>query len=230
MTRDHDVDARIELGEDGADIAAHVAKYVSAAQAFAARKIGIVTGKASLMAQGQMIADSQLFAARTAGAQIAFMNPGGVRAPLNTAVDGTVTFADIYKVQPFSNQVVTITLKGAQVLSMLEQAVGDSGEIRPLYVSQGLIYRYDSRRPKGSRLVSATLNGKPIDPGADYRVAVSDFLRGGGDGFTQLKTGTNPVPGPLDIEAMEAWIKAAPTRALPEEPRAIDVAQQLQTK
>jgi 5'-nucleotidase len=207
-----------------ADIAAHVAKYAAAAMAFSNRAIGKISGTGSKLVQGQLIADSQLAAGRSAGAQIAFMNTGGVRAPLNPAADGTVTFGDLYRVQPFGNQVMTVTLKGAQVLSIIEQSLSDDGDVRAIFLSQGMAVRYDSRRPKGSRLISATLDGRPIDPASNYRVSVSDFLLGGGDGFTQLKTGTNPVPGPLDIEAMEAWIKTVPTRALPEQPRAIDIA------
>lgn len=206
------------------DIAAHVAKYAAATMAFSNRAIGKISGTGSKLVQGQLIADSQLAAGRSAGAQIAFMNTGGVRAPLNPAADGTVTFGDLYRVQPFGNQVMTVTLKGAQVLSIIEQSLSDDGDVRAIFLSQGMAVRYDSRRPKGSRLISATLDGRPIDPASNYRVSVSDFLLGGGDGFTQLKTGTNPVPGPLDIEAMEAWIKTVPTRALPEQPRAIDIA------
>lgn len=207
-----------------ADVAATVATYAAAAHDFSARPIGAVSAAGNKTAQGQLIADAQLAAGKPAGAQIAFMNNGGVRAPLNVGSGGTVTFGDIYRVQPFGNQVMTVTLKGAAVLSILEQSVGGSSEDGSLYVSQGMAVRFDSRRPKGSRLVSATLNGKPIDPGADYRVAVSDFLLGGGDGFRQLAAGTDRVPGPLDIEAMEAWIKAVPVRTVPEQPRVVDLA------
>ena len=60
-----------------------------------------------------------------------------------------------------------------------------------------------------------TLDGRAIDPTATYRVAISTFLGDGGDGFTVLKTGTNPVNGPLDLEALEAYFKAHPAPVAP---------------
>ncbi|HSQ73869.1 MAG TPA: bifunctional metallophosphatase/5'-nucleotidase, partial [Rubrivivax sp.] len=65
---------------------------------------------------GQVIADAQLAATRDAGAQLAFMNPGGVRGTLALPADGLLRYEDLFAVQPFANALVTITLSGAQVL------------------------------------------------------------------------------------------------------------------
>jgi 5'-nucleotidase len=53
-----------------------------------------------------LIADAQLAATRESGAQIAFMNSGGLRADLVPAADGSVSFGAIYAVQPFGNTMV----------------------------------------------------------------------------------------------------------------------------
>ena len=63
------------------------------------------------------------------------------------------------------------------------------------------------------------LDGRPIAPAADYRVAVSDFLSNGGDGFSVFTQQRDKVRGAVDIDALEAWIKAVPLRAVPTERR-----------
>ncbi len=102
-----------------------------------------------------LIADAQL-AATTApgdgGAQIALMNPGGVRADLTYAQisggeqPGEVTYGEAFAVQPFGNLLVTMDLTGAQIERLLEQ---QSIEGRPggrdvliFGVSQGFAFTY----------------------------------------------------------------------------------------
>ena len=51
------------------------------------------------------------------------------------------------------------------------------------------------------------LNGKPIDPAADYRITVNNFLASGGDNFTILAEGRDAVDAGLDLDALEAWLK-----------------------
>ena len=79
---------------------------------------------------GNLIADAQLAATSAAangGAQIAFMNPGGVRADLDYEQisggeqPGQVTYGEAFSVQPFGNTLVTMDLTGAQIEQLLEQ-------------------------------------------------------------------------------------------------------------
>ncbi|MGK5679743.1 ExeM/NucH family extracellular endonuclease [Actinoplanes sp. URMC 104] len=150
---------------------------------------------------GNFIADVQLdqtSAAGRGGAQIAFMNPGGLRADLLFRTDGTVTYADAFAVQPFANDVVTQSLTGAQIKQVLEEQWQPAGASRPvlhLGVSKGLTYSYDASQPQGSRIIASTLklNGVVIDPTATYRVTSNSFLAAGGDNFTTLGKGTNRV-------------------------------------
>ena len=165
---------------------------------------------------GQVIADAQLAATRDAGAQIAFMNPGGIRAALGMPADGLVRYEDLFSIQPFYNNLVTMTLTGSQVLTLLEQQWhskpdGETGG-RVMLVSQGFSYTWDSTRPVNQRVVpgSARLNGQAIDPLGNYRVTCNAFMASGGDSFLMLKQGTDRATGIMDVDALELYVKANP--------------------
>ncbi|GAC1371950.1 MAG: bifunctional metallophosphatase/5'-nucleotidase [Aquirhabdus sp.] len=157
---------------------------------------------------GNTIADSQLEASKGNGAQFALMNPGGVRADLNAAADGSVTFGQIFTVQPFGNIVMTISLTGAQIKDVIEQQWSGTNAANPriLYPSEGLSYSYKSSGslPRASNIM---IQGKPIVDNQSYRVTVNNFLADGGDGFTGLQKGTNRVGAGQDIDAFEAYIR-----------------------
>ena len=149
---------------------------------------------------GQIIADAQLAATRSeqdGGAVIAFTNPGGIRTSLQRSADGAVTFADIFAVQPFGNSLVTLTLTGAQIKTLLEQQWLNQPKPRILQVSKGFSYTWDDRRPTGDFVAAEgiTLNGRAIDPAARYRVTVNAFLADGGDGFVVLEGGRRAPRG-----------------------------------
>jgi 5'-nucleotidase len=200
-------------------IAAYVATYVAAAAEVANRPVGRISGTATRgrpeSALGNLVADAQLAATRGAGAQLALMNPGGVRSDLVSREDGTVTFGDIYAVQPFGNTLVTMTFTGAQLLAILEQQFANPNEPNVFAVSQGFTMTLDPARPAGQRVVAAALDGKPIDPQARYRVTLNNFVASGGDGFSAFAAGTDPKVGPLDLESMEAYLRAAPVVQIP---------------
>jgi 5'-nucleotidase len=162
---------------------------------------------------GDIIADAQLAATRSTesgGAVIAFTNPGGVRADITRREDGAVTYADIFSSQPFRNQLVTLTLTGKQIKDMLEQQWQDPKRPRILQVSHGFFYAWNAGKGDGERIVAGkmALNGQPIDPDADYRVTVNNFLALGGDGFTALKQGTAAQFGVYDVDALHGYFRA----------------------
>lgn len=163
------------------------------------------------MVLGEVIADAQLAAAaRTdmGGAQIAFMNNGGVRADILKRDDGTVTFGDLFAVQPFGNRLLTLTLTGAQIKRLLEQQLSGPSANPTLQVSKGFFYSFSPTRPVGDRVQRMTLNGTNIEPSRTYRVGVTDFLAGGADGLTVLRDGKAPQLAMPDIEALEAYFHA----------------------
>jgi 5'-nucleotidase len=152
-----------------------------------------------------LIADAQVWATSANGAQIAFMNPGGVRANLIYASspagegDGVVTFAEAFAVQPFGNTLITYAMTGAQIISVLQQQCQPAGASRPflhLGVSEGFTYDLSTTIAAGvctSVSVSdVRLNGVPLAPAGTYNVTVNNFLADGGDNFTTFGAVTSP--------------------------------------
>ncbi|HEY9191833.1 MAG TPA: bifunctional metallophosphatase/5'-nucleotidase [Methyloversatilis sp.] len=183
---------------------------------------------------GFVIADSQLAATSKPGfgdAVVAFMNPGGVRNPGFTYPqssanegDGNVTYGEAFTVQPFGNSLVTMTLTGQQIKNVLEQqfrGCGTQNGNRIMQPSATLSYSFTP--PAGWSNANTTLlntacnwvdansimiNGVVVDPSASYRVTVNNFMATGGDNYTEFKQGTNLLGGAVDIDALEAYLKA----------------------
>jgi len=210
-----------------ADVQALIDKYDALSAPLANRVIGTITADitrtnnaAGESALGDVIADAQLAATAPVGfgeAIVAFMNPGGIRANLTFAssgpeADGEVTFGEAFTVQPFGNSLVTMTLTGAQIDTLLEQQFDNPGvgSNRILQPSQGFTYEWSLSAPTGDKVdpASIEIGGVPIDPGAEYRVTVNSFLADGGDNFAVLPEGTNRLGGDLDSDALEAYFAA----------------------
>ena len=163
-------------------------------------------------ALGDLIADAQLAAMRDLGAQVALMNPGGVRADLAYAAsgsegDGVVTYGEAFTVQPFNNVLGVVSLTGAQIDALLEQQWTDAGE-KILQPSANLHFTINRANPVGDRVSDITIDGVPIDEAATYKVAANNFLLGGGDGFTVFTEGTDQVLGPIDLDALVAYFES----------------------
>ncbi len=170
-----------------------------------------------------VIADAQLAATSApgnGGAQIALMNPGGVRADLTYdqisggEQPGQVTYGEAFVVQPFGNLLVTMDLTGAQLHDLLEQqaVLGRPGgrDVLIFGVSQGFAFTYNPAGAFGDRIdpASISLNGTVIDPAATYRIVTNNFLADGGDAFTVFRQGTNRVGGGDDLEALTDYLGA----------------------
>jgi 5'-nucleotidase len=195
-----------------------LAAYDKVAAPIANRRAGSVTATLSRTPNmttgesvlGDIVADAQLAATRaeaSGGAVAAFTNPGGIRTDIARKDDGAVSYADIFASQPFRNQLVTLTLTGAQIKAMLEQQWLDPSRPRILQVSGGFSYAWTMAKPYGEHVVAAsmTLNGEAIEPTRTYRVTVNNYLALGGDGFTALKDGTAPQFGVYDVDALFAY-------------------------
>ncbi|MET8885415.1 bifunctional metallophosphatase/5'-nucleotidase [Streptomyces rubiginosohelvolus] len=183
---------------------------------------------------GNVIADAQLEGLAPAdkgGAEVAFMNPGGIRADLvhkasGSEGDGVVTYGEAFTVQPFTNMMNVVDLTGAQLVTALQQQVSGPNEASPkiLQVSKGLTYTLDLTKSGADRVVAGTikLNGEAIDPARTYRVAMNEFLAGGGDGFPALGEGTNKLVGASDLDLFNAYLAAHSTATAPLAPPATD--------
>lgn len=141
---------------------------------------------------------------------VAFMNPGGIRADIINA-DGQVTYQEAASVLPFANTLTSATMTGADLKVVLEQQWQPAGSSRPylqLGISDGLTYTYDAAQPAGYRITSVTIDGKPLDLAATYQVVAPNFLTGGGDNFTAFKrASTVEDTGLIDLESFVNWIK-----------------------
>ena len=214
-----------------------IAKYNTLVAPLANRIVASITADLTLvansageLAMGEVIADAQLEATTDpalGAAEISFMNPGGIRADLLVSkisggeALGQVTHEEAFTVQPFGNNLATLTMTGAQIETLLESQfrAQPDGTVKAviLQVSQGFTYAWDSTKPAGDRIdpASIRLNGVTILPTQQVRVTVSNFLATGGDGFTTFISGTDLLGGAIDLDSFEAYLQAHSPLAAP---------------
>ncbi|NYV74595.1 bifunctional UDP-sugar hydrolase/5'-nucleotidase [Streptomyces sp. UH6] len=219
------------------DISTLIKRWRTLSEPVANRPIGYITGDISKTGTesplGDLIADAQLHHARGIDPDTAFalMNPGGVRADLTYAAsgeegDGVVTYGEGFTVQPFSNTVNLADLTGADIVAALQQQVSGGNAAAPkiLQVSEGLTYTLDMTKTGADRVVadSIRIQGQPVDLTATYRVAMNNFLAGGGDNFPALAKGTDPVVGSDDLTAFADYLTATSSPSSPIVPPAAD--------
>jgi 5'-nucleotidase len=175
---------------------------------------------------GNLVAEVQRWATSTpeaGAAQIAFMNPGGLRDDMRGQPGGypaKVTYKQAAVVQPFANTLVNMKMTGAQIKTLLEQQWqrDDKGAVptRPflrLGVSKGFFATYDTARPEGDRVTGMWLDGKALEPATQYSVTANSFLAAGGDNFRafNLATGRRDT-GKVDLQAMVDYTAAFASR------------------
>jgi 5'-nucleotidase len=166
-----------------------------------------------------LIAEAQLAATSELGAQIAFLNPGGVRNDLLYAssgstndADGVVTYQEAAVVQPFANTLVTETLTGAQIKAVLEQQWQPAGTSRPflkLGTNIDFAYTYDPTAAAGNRILTMTYQGAPVTPEQSFTIVTNNFLAAGGDNFTAFAAGSDIADsGRSDLQAFVDYLGA----------------------
>ena len=201
------------------DIQALADRAWSEASDSAQRPVGTITadltrdrvpsGESTL---GNLVADAQLAAGSTRGAQLALTNPGGMREDLDFGTSGQVTYRQAYGVQPFGNSLEVLSVTGAVLKDALEQQfqidLDGTATERILSPSAGFTYAMDRRAAPGSRISEMRLNGQDIAPDGVYSVVVNKFLAEGGDGFTALKNSTQMTGAGNDLDALTALFAA----------------------
>jgi 2',3'-cyclic-nucleotide 2'-phosphodiesterase (5'-nucleotidase family) len=145
----------------------------------------------------------------SAPADVGLQNPGGVRADLPR---GAVSYADIYRVIPFDNAVVRLTLTGRQLRRLIEQA-------GPRYYFSNLLIDWPGQGAPGGSVAIRFANATPLLDDRSYTLATNDFLADGGDGFAILPALPREHVGPsvLDflIEYMRSVAETRSPRAAP---------------
>ncbi len=198
-------------------VAALVARYRTLVDAEEQRVIGTLaedlwrsTDNAGQSTLGFVIADSHLAATQAAGAQIAFMNRGGIRADLRA---GDITFGDACAVQPFENDLITFTLTGQQLKDLLDGqfAFGGFSVLQPSATLRYQIELINAGTAVAITPGSITVAGLPLDVNASYRITANSFLAEGGEGLGIFAQGTDRVNGGRDVDAFVDYLANSPS-------------------
>lgn len=119
---------------------------------------------------GYLMADAQRAAA---GADIALMNPGGVR--IDQLPKGPVTIKNVYQLDPFGNELVVTKLNGKEIFSLLRAAwpVDDKS---PVYTSGITTETRINAQGDPEEIKVFTDDGKPLDMNRVYSVAMNSYM------------------------------------------------------
>ena len=236
-------------------IDALVTRYTNLSTTAGQVVVGSVTGdiKRALLSNGtrdetnesalaNVMADSYLTGVPGFTADVAFVNPGSVRADILSTVTGkttgTVLYSELATIEPFGNTLMSLNLTGAQIARLLEEqweapnhtaktnsATNTVGRI--LGVSSGFTYSYDNALPagaakgSGARVVSGSIriNGAALDPTRVYKVVTNSYMATGTapDNFAVMAIqGTNKLDTKmLDLDAFIAYFRANANVASP---------------
>jgi 5'-nucleotidase len=142
------------------------------------------------------------------------MNAGGLRADLRPVSqrsppvpEGTLTYGDLFAIHPFANRLISMELTGQQIYELLEQQFPPHQRLARMLQISGLDYTWDaSPQAAGHRIVEVRTDGRPIDRSKRYTVTANSFLAGGGEKFTVLTDGTDRREGPVDLDAVIAYL------------------------
>jgi 2',3'-cyclic-nucleotide 2'-phosphodiesterase (5'-nucleotidase family) len=168
---------------------------------------GNTAGRTCESLVGNVVADSMRTKYDPTGVQFAITNSGGLRAdltcpttdnpndfcPAYTPPPFPITRGQVLTVLPFGNIVVTLTVNGAELKTMLENGVSAMPAVNGKFPQvSGLCFTYDIALSPGSRVLSAVkadaagnCTATPVDltSSSSYKIAENDFMAGGGDGY-----------------------------------------------
>ena len=156
---------------------------------------------------GNVVTDAMRTKYAPIGVDFAITNSGGLRADLTCpTTDNPSDFCPAYApppfpitrgqdltVLPFGNIVVTLTVNGAELKTMLENGIGLMPTVQGRFPQvSGLCFTYDIAAPAGSRVTGAvradaagncTATPVGLTAASSYKIAENDFMANGGDGY-----------------------------------------------
>jgi 5'-nucleotidase len=152
------------------------------------------------------------------GTDVALMNGGGIRSE-QVLPPGPITKGHLVAFLPFTNVVVKLEMRGADLRQALEQGLAEIDREGGGFLQvSGLSLRFDPARPPGQRVLAVEIGGTALDAARTYTVAVNDYMHRGGDGLTAFARGrvlVGPESGPglstIVLEAVERQGTIAPT-------------------
>ncbi|MFH1454193.1 MAG: bifunctional UDP-sugar hydrolase/5'-nucleotidase [Armatimonadota bacterium] len=125
----------------------------------------------------------------TSGADMTFYNPGGIR---DSFYKGEITFGDVFKCLPFDNTLVTMNIKGKNIVSMLNKSFGPDD--RGLFVSgmKMKFYPEDTGNCVRDIYIKDKTGGfEKIDPEKTYKIATNSFMAFVGGKYEDLEDCTD---------------------------------------
>lgn len=152
---------------------------------------------------GSLLADAQRHAT---GAHVALVNNGSIRRELPA---GAISYGTLYELQPFQNGLVTVSLTGAQLRAALEHALGDKG-VPDAHIA-GMTVWYDPAAARRGRVRRIRLDdGRVLGPADPVTLGTTEFVAGGGDGYTMFRDGELGLTGLVDLDALVAYLQSLP--------------------
>ena len=189
------------------DVAALVAKAEESVRKQTTKVVGTVESTvhappdaAGNSEMGNLLTDAQR---DVTGADIAFTTPSWVRGDI---APGAVSWGELFRVQPFGNRLMKLSLTGTQIIELLNEQWTPEDHPRILHVS-GLTYSWDAAKDPKNRVLQVLYAGKPIIPDKHYTVVMNEYLAEGGDAFTVLEALRRTPTRDLDIDALERYVK-----------------------
>jgi len=187
---------------------AEIAPIVNVVKASTLGPITKTANTAGESPMGNLIADAQRW---KGGTQIAFMNPGGIRADVAyLSYPHDITYGGFLTVQPFDNKLVTMTLTGSQIYALLEQQFPPTQTAPKVLLISGIKYSYNLAGTPGSRITALTLtDDTPIaNNTTTYTATMNEYLATGGDKFSTFLSGTNVTRiGVSDLDALIEYVQ-----------------------
>jgi 2',3'-cyclic-nucleotide 2'-phosphodiesterase (5'-nucleotidase family) len=207
VTPDAEIQARID--ELNAQLGPILNTQIGSSTKFIPRtdQCGNTAGRTCESLVGNVVSDAMRTKYAPTGVQFAITNSGGLRAdltcpttdnpsdfcPAYTPPPYPITRGQVLTVLPFGNIVVTVTINGAELKTMLENGVSRMPAVDGRFPQvSGLCFTYDIALPAGSRVFSAfetdsagncTATPVGLTAASSYKIAENDFMAGGGDGY-----------------------------------------------
>jgi 2',3'-cyclic-nucleotide 2'-phosphodiesterase (5'-nucleotidase family) len=182
---------QIELRQAEAQLSETVAAF---RRDFAQDGTTALRGEARL---GSLIAD---FMRSRTRADVALIDGGMLHRDRGFEADAPFRLRDVAEILPVPARLTVLALRGADLRAALEHGLSRLPQLDARFPQvSGLTLRYDPRRPAGRRILSVSIGRNRLEADRLYRVATTDFLARGGDGYVALTRGT---PEAIDAIAL----------------------------
>lgn len=122
-----------------------------------------------------------------ANADMALINGGIIRGNQSYVEGQRLTRRDIAQELPFRSKLAVLTITGQQLKQALENGMSTIEQVRGRFPQiSGIEVTYQPKNNVGERITSIKIDGENINPTRSYKLATTDYLANGGDGYQVL--------------------------------------------